>query len=209
MVCLLLPCMLLWWWVGDLGKVSLWGLFYNKTTKTTIKTKDETQANNDLCMYMCTSFGPWSRSWSNIRRALRTGAWVGRACISASNKHDYTEKLDNKSNSSLWLTFLVTTCWGRRASNSASSTGDIRPTIKLSLLNPITADNHTPWAWGTIFLYQYSCHVEDHWFSVPESDFSFSPAISWLLLNKPSNAGSIRNKPATSLKWKESRVREQ
>lgn len=41
-------------------------------------------------------------------------------------------------------TFLLTTSLDRTVTSPGSSTGDISPSMRLNLLNPITADDHTP-----------------------------------------------------------------
>ena len=94
------------------------------------------------------------------------------------------------------LAFKVITSLGRSLLSAGSSTGDVSPTIRLSRLNPTTADSHTPWAWGIIRLYQYSRQVKGRLASSSGLSVLESSSIESKSISK---AGSINKSPATSL----------
>ena len=92
------------------------------------------------------------------------------------------------------------TSLGSMSFSLGSSTGDISPSIRLSLLNPTAAEIHTPLQRLVKCFVQNSDHVLGSWVSL-SSDFvaesAFSPRFS--SRKRPSKSGSMSSSPATSL----------
>ena len=107
------------------------------------------------------------------------------------------------------LTFLRMTSLGRRLMRSGTSTGELSPTIKLSLLKPTTAEIHTPVQRGVNRFIQNSDQVFGSW-SSDSAESASSPPTSLFASSKksPSKSGSMSRSPATSLQEETARQRE-